>query len=174
MSLMKTHNQWIALKVRSKQEKQIHNHLSANGYESFLPTLPICGQCRRGCNGGVLFPGYLFCRFDASNPCRIVTIPGVLGPIAFGDSIPVLKPAEIESIRIIAASSRCWRNVKTLYEGESVAVVSGPLAGVRGQFVRTTSKKGLVVSVAILNRAVLVQLSDTDVVSCSSSGNQEC
>ena len=58
---------WFALQVRTRWESSTAVLLSGKGYETLLPTY----QTKKRWNGKVkqasapLFPGYVFCQFDA-------------------------------------------------------------------------------------------------------------
>ena len=83
---------WYALHAHSRFEKAVVRNLEGKGFEPFLP---LCTRVRRWSDRIKqveipLFPGYVFCRFDASNRLPILTIPGVSGVVGYGrDLLPV-------------------------------------------------------------------------------------
>ena len=177
MNQLKHHNQWIALQVRLRNESHACSYLVRNGYEALLPRHRRCKHCPSGCNGEVLFPGYLFCRFDAHNQCRMMTAPGFIRFVGFGNNVPTLEQHEIHNLRIAGACNHCLRCAPLLKEGASVKIVGGPLSGVRGLYVRSGKKGNLVLSVSLLGRSVYVELSDADMLhlaSESGSSTADC
>jgi transcription antitermination factor NusG len=105
-----------------------------------------------------LFPGYVFCRTALDIPFRIVSIPGVIGFVGCDGHPSPVKDEEIEAIRHLEQCQRPLRAVPLFTEGERVRVTSGALAGLEGRIQRVKGKSLLVVSVEMLNRAVLVSL----------------
>ena len=79
---------WYAVRVRSRFEFVTSAVLEEKGYETFLPSY----RSRRAWSDRMkeveipLFPGYLFCRFDAADPYRVLNSPGVVNVISVGPS----------------------------------------------------------------------------------------
>src|SRR5438309_7600393 len=89
----KNHEQWYALQLRTRFEKVVAMHLRGKGYEEYLPTF----KSRRQWSDRVkeielpLFPGYIFCKLDATNRLPVLVIPGVISVVSFGGS-PMAVP----------------------------------------------------------------------------------
>ena len=79
---------WFALQVRTRWESSTAVLLSGKGYETSLPTY----QTKKRWNGKVkqasapLFPGYVFCQFDAFKRLPILITPGVISVVGRGRS----------------------------------------------------------------------------------------
>ena len=77
---------WFALQVRTRWESSTAVLLSGKGYQTFLPTF----KARKRWNGKLrevstpLFPGYVFCQFDAQKRLPILITPGVLSVVGRG------------------------------------------------------------------------------------------
>jgi transcription termination/antitermination protein NusG len=164
MLLSRLHKQWIALSVRARAEDRIARNLMICGYETELPRMPVCSSCARRCDGRPLFPGYLFCRFDAHNPWHLISTPGVRNVVSCGSNVLPVAEDEIRAVRIAAATARCKRSIDMLIPGSRVQVVTGPLAGIEGGFLREGGKARIVIAVSILSRAVSVELNEADTV----------
>ena len=149
---------WFAIQVRPRTERSVVSILEGKGYEPFLPTRPVEPSKTKRRSDQPLFPGYLFCRFDAQLPGRIVTTPGVVRIVRYGNVPSPLLDSEIERIRAIAKSSVPLNPHPYLHQGDLVRVCSGPLSGVVGKFVSRGKKNLLVVSVTLLQRAVAVEI----------------
>src|SRR6516162_6192047 len=84
---------WYAVRVRSRFEFVASAVLGERGYETFLP----CYRSRRAWSDRMkeveipLFPGYLFCRFDAADQYRVSNSPGVVNVVSVG-----LRPLPVD------------------------------------------------------------------------------
>jgi len=156
---------WIALYVRSNVERRVCNGLKERNYEHFLPTYSVRRRWR-GSNVLLdvpLFPGYVFCRWSASNPQLIVTVPGVVRIVGVGRIPLQVDDREVEAVRRIASSGAPSMPWHFLRAGERVRLVEGPLRGLEGILVQN---KGIyvVVNVTLLQRAVAVTVAFDQVV----------
>src|SRR5947207_15730416 len=88
-------HEWYAVRVRSHCERVAGSILQANGYEHLLPEV----RSRRRWSDRTtqlqvpLFPGYVFCRFDAATRVPVLECAGVVGIVGFGS---VLAPIPAE------------------------------------------------------------------------------
>ena len=100
MFTTKNDHPWFAVQTRSRHENVVAAQLRGKGYEPFLP---LCKSRRRWSDRVreielPLFPGYLFCRFDASDRLPILIIPGVVQIVGTGKK-PVAIDEEETSFR---------------------------------------------------------------------------
>jgi transcription antitermination factor NusG len=150
---------WFALQVRCRHEKRVDSLLANRGYESLLPLSKALShsQSRRQPREA-LFPGYLFCRFNAKRRLGILTTPGVIGIVGIG-KIPVpLYESEIDAIQRIAASDLSVQPWPPLQLGVRVRIERGPLAGIEGVVVRFKDHYKLVVAIVLLQRSIAVDV----------------
>jgi transcriptional antiterminator RfaH len=164
--------EWLAIQVVARREIAVAASLREKGYDEFVPTQVERG--RRSQTQRVMravFPGYVFCRMDASMAsAKMYTTPGFIRIVSFGQRPLPVAAAEVESIRLALAAG-CYLQPTTFYQaGDLVSVVKGPLAGVEGRLVRQTTPATLVLSITLLQRAVSVQL-DTDAVELIARGD---
>jgi transcription termination/antitermination protein NusG len=158
---------WYALHTRSRFENVVLDGLGRKEVEAFLPKITI--QSRRVDRKKMiqvpLFPGYLFVKtsldpfehLEIVKTVGVVTIVGNLqGPIA----IPV---ESIESLRIMVLSTQEILSGLKYKHGDLVRVVSGPFAGVWGEFVRYRGKGRVVVNIAALGQNAAVDVSKDDI-----------
>ena len=134
--------------------------LDAKGYRRFLPLV----RSRRRWSDRVkelqvpLFPGYVFCQFDAAHRVPVLECAGVVGIVEFG-SHPVAIPAdEIRSIQTMLASSLHIEPNPFLAVGQKIRIDHGPLNGVEGVVVEVKNHFRLVASVTLLQRSVSVEI----------------
>ena len=151
---------WYALRVRTRHEFTTSNILRNKGFELFLPFY----RSRRRWTDRVreldtpLFPGYTFCRFDASAPLRVLTTPGVIDIIGAG-RIPIPVDArEISALQELCGSGLPVQPWPYLEIGRRVSIERGPLAGSEGVVVELKGRYRLVASISILQRSVAAEI----------------
>jgi len=151
---------WFAVVSKPQHEHAVHEGLSHNGLESFLPTY----DAARRWSDRVkhlqlpLFPGYVFCRFGRPNKVRILRTPGVRSIVSCGTEILPVPQEEIDRIRLMVSSGaplEPWPAIKT---GQRVRVCDGPLFGLEGILAEIRNTTRVVVGMDFLQRSVAVQL----------------
>jgi transcription antitermination factor NusG len=105
-----------------------------------------------------LFPGYIFCRFDAQKRFPIVSTPGVVSVVGFGNEPAPISDTEIEAVRSVLHSGLAAEPFPFLSEGQRIRVRRGSLEGLEGILVKKKSDWRIVVSVAMLQRSVAVEI----------------
>jgi len=159
---MQSHNpsSWFALTVHPKHEHLAARSLRSRGFEVYLPF----HRARRRWSDRsksldmVLFPGYLFCRFDTPDKLRVMTTPSVRGIVRSGRELIPVDDAEIASIRTLIASGRPIDVCPFLHVGQHVRISHGPFESVRGVIVRADDNWRVVVSVEALGCSVSVEV----------------
>jgi transcriptional antiterminator NusG len=146
------------------QQKVASASLESKGYEQFLPTYRKWDSHRGAHLRRPLFPGYVFCRFDMTRRLPILTTPGVLSVIGFGEPVPI-PDTEIESVQAVLRSGRGAEPCPFLNEGQRVRLNRGSLQGVEGIVIRKKGEWRVVVSVTMLQRSVSVDLIATGLTS---------
>ena len=153
-------NPWYALRVKSKFEAVAAAGLSGKGYEPFLPLY----KAKRRWSDRVkeldlpLFPGYVFCRFDALTRLPILTTPGVLAVVGYGREPVALDESEIAAVQAIIASGLPAMPWPFLRTGNAVLIEQGPLSGLEGIVLSLKKECRLIVSVTMLQRSVGVEI----------------
>lgn len=161
---------WYAVRVRSRCEKLVAGTLENKGYEEFLPLHKVRRQWsdRVKVSERPLFPGYVFCRFPVVNRLPILTTPAVVGIVGIGPEPLPVEDEEIASLKSLVRSGFPSEPCDFFGSGDRVRVVAGPLAGLEGVFLSSTSGDRLVVSVSLLCRSVAVELEAGSVAPASS------
>ncbi len=157
---------WYALRTKSRCEKMVATHLHGRGYEEFLPLYRSLERWT-GRDESVdfpLFPGYVFCRFDAWRRLPILTTPGMVSIVGYGRIPSPVEEAEIEAIRAIMKSGLPASPWPYLKEGQWVRVSRGALKGLEGLVKRLKNRYRVVVSVSLLERSVAVEVDRDSVV----------
>ncbi len=141
--------------------------LSDKGINTFLPLMAVPGRRknRRTLIRRPLFRNYLFIQIDErqENWMKVFRTPG-LSRIC-GNGRPMTVPDEdIETIRIFVNSDRSVFPLPFLHVGARVQVISGPLTGAIGIFVREDARKRrLAVSLELMGQSVIVSLYDDEI-----------
>jgi transcription antitermination factor NusG len=149
---------WYALYVRSRHEKVVETGLRGKGYPAFSPFYRTKRKrVDRIAEVDVpLFPGYVFCHFEASKRLPILTTSGIVGVVGPGNRPQPVEDHEIASIRTIALSGRPVQPWPFLRSGQRIRLQAGPLTGAEGIFLRVKDEYHLIVSITLLQRAVSV------------------
>lgn len=119
---------------------------------------------RKKCVEVPLFPGYLFCRYDADIRHRILDVPGVVSILGHGRNPEPVANDEIASLRTLERSGRELSPCAFLSQGQQVTISSGGLRGLQGLYVRHKNVGTVIVSVQLLMRSVMVELLAEDVI----------
>lgn len=151
---------WYAIRTRSHYERTVSTVLESKGLNAYLPVY----RSRRRWSDRVvqldlpLFPGYVFCRFDTARRLPVITTPGVVSIVGFGNDPAVIPDHEVEAIHTILKSGLATEPCPFLREGQRVRVTHGSLKDVEGILVKKKADWRLVVSVTMLQRSVSVEL----------------
>ena len=171
MSITGKRMQWYALRIRSKQERIAEAILNDKGYHSFLPLYKSTRRWsdRTKVIHQPLFPGYLFCEFDATQRQPIVTVGSVIQVVGFGQSPTPVDAAELDQVRAAISSGRNIQPWRHFESGQAVQVQEGPLAGLKGSFVRHHGVDRLVLTVSLIQRSIAVELDAFGVIPTGTS-----
>jgi len=160
MDVNKLDECWIAVQVRPRYELTTARILRNKGYEEFVPTCRSKRQWsdRRREIEMPLFTGYVFCRIKAEICGPIVTTPGVIRILSIGKKIARIEDSEIEAIQAVVKSGMNVQPYPYLNVGDIVRITNGPLTGVEGIVTKYNNRRHLILSVNMVQRAVLVEI----------------
>jgi transcription antitermination factor NusG len=165
---------WFALQVRTRHEVGVAGILEGKGYELFLPLY----KCRKRWSDRImsvelpLFPGYLFCRFNPQDRLPIVTTPGVIQVVGYNRLPIAVEDSEIRAIQTLVTSGLPNRPWPFLEVGDPVRIEAGPLRGLEGLLIDFKGNHRLVLSIALLHRAVAVEIDSVSVKSLRAPSSQ--
>ena len=151
---------WYALQLRTRWESSTAALLSSKGYQTFLPTSKTLRQVRgtSSVHETPLFPGYVFCRFNACNRLPVLVTPGVIAVVGTG-RIPVpVDDSEIESLQRAVATGLRVDPWPFLEVGQMVRIEDGALAGIAGTLTGFKGIQRIVLSVSLLRRSVALEV----------------
>jgi transcription antitermination factor NusG len=105
-----------------------------------------------------LFPGYLFCRFDAIKRLPILVTPGVIAVVGRG-RIPIpVEDSEIEAIQKAISTGFPVEPWPYLEVGQLVRIEGGALSGVEGILTGFKGTRRIVLSVSLLRRSLALEI----------------
>jgi transcription antitermination factor NusG len=151
---------WYAVRTKSNCEKPVVAALMGKGIEAFLPEYRV----RRQSFGRIvttevpLFSGYLFCRFDASRRIPVISTPGLVSIVGFGNEPAPIPDEQIHAVQALLASGLRVEACGYLHEGLRVRIRKGPFQDVEGILVTRKSECTFIVSVPLLQRSVAVEV----------------
>jgi transcription antitermination factor NusG len=151
---------WFALQVRTRWESSTALILSGKGYQTLLPTY----KTKKHWNGrlrevnAALFPGYVFCQFDAQKRLPILITPGVISVVGSGRIPLPVADAEIASIQTVIASGLHAEPWPYLEIGQRVRIERDALEGLEGILINFKGNQRIVVSVTLLRRSVALEV----------------
>lgn len=159
---------WYALNIRRRMEKVAATCLEQKGYQYLLPVQRVKTQWsdRVKQSERPLFPGYMFCRFDARERVPLLKTPGVLSIVGFGKEPVAVLDSEMEALSRILSSQQQAEPCPFLAKGERVEIVTGALKGLQGLVTEIGSGLRVVVSVELLQRSVSVHVQSSDIRRC--------
>ena len=154
---------WYALKVRTGGELSSMAALRARGFDPYCPTREERRRYsdRMKLVETAVFPGYLFCKFDAQKKVPILSSPGVEYIVGFAGAPVPLTDQEVDSIRRVVDAG--GSATKYLARGQRVRVTHGPLEGVEGILIRDSHGDQLVVSIDLLTRSASLRIDPDNV-----------
>src|SRR6516225_4652564 len=165
MNLGSDLHRWYAVQVRTRWEHSTSMLLRGKGYQTLLPTYKTkkdWGGKPREVNAP-LFPGYVFCQFDAQNRLPVLVTPGVVSVVGRG-KIPVpVDDAEIAAVQTVVSSGFHAQPWPFLELGQRVRIETEPLQGLEGILVHFKGNHRIVLSVSLLLRSVALEIDRSSV-----------
>jgi transcription antitermination factor NusG len=159
------HQPWFAVFTKSHHEKKVSHQLKQQDIENFLPLYSQVHQWtnrRRVTVELPLFPNYIFVRIDRIERGRVLRLPGVLSIVGRGYEPAPLPDFEIESLRS-GLHLRKFEPHPGLVVGTRVRIKMGALEGMEGVLLRNKNNLRVVLTVALINRGVAIEVDADDV-----------
>ena len=152
-------HRWYALHVRSRHERVVEKSLEEKGYTVLYPFYRTKRKrVQRVVKVDVpLFPGYIFCHFDATKRLPVLKTPGVVTVVGCGRPEPV-DDREMASLQTVIGSGLPVGPWPFLRTGQKIRMQGGPLAGAEGTLLRIKNQTRLVVSITLLQRSVVTEV----------------
>lgn len=164
--LVHTSDSWYAVTVHPKHEQLAERALRAHGFDTYVPVHRARRQWsdRVKTLDTVLFPGYVFARFDRRlDKLRVMTSASVRGIVCVGRDPVAVDDSELSAVRALIASGKPIDVCPYLRVGQHVRITEGPFTSVRGKILRAGDNWRVVVSIEALGCSVSVEV-DADQV----------
>jgi len=158
-------NAWYAVYTYARMEKWARSNLWERGYEVYLPQYRKQLRHARKVDwiSAPLFPRYLFVTADLELGERrgVVTAPGVVSMVAFGERPATLPQAAIDEIKAREDENGNVQlcDPRSLSVGDQVRLHDGALRDHVGLFEFKTDDERVVILLDLLGRQVRVRVS---------------
>lgn len=150
---------WYAVYTLPRHEKSIADHLIRQGLEAYLP---LYASTRKWNNRIVqldlpLFPGYVLVKIVITERARVLSHPGVIRLVGFNGKATALPDGEVERLKCLLS---VWKAEPYPFftAGKTIRVKSGPFANFEGQIIRRKGKMRLVVSLQLIQQAIVLEM----------------
>jgi len=149
---------WAVCHCRPRCEKKLAALLHSEKMVHFLPQIENVRRYGRHERRSLLplFPGYLFARIDPDLRSRMFRQDLLARIIPVADETLLLRQL-VDVKKVVDAGVEVLR-YDQVARGARVKVISGPLFGVEGRVEDVTSPRGIIVSVDVLQRGLLITL----------------
>lgn len=156
---------WYAAYLHPRREKSVARQMQERGLHWFLPLYRSVRRWkdRRKEIELVLFPGYVFIYSALQDRLRVLQLPGVVRFVSFGGQPASLPDREVETLRAGLKENIYAEPHPYLTAGRRVEVIRGPFLGTHGILIRRKDKFRVVISLALITRAVSVEVDASDV-----------
>jgi transcriptional antiterminator RfaH len=153
---------WYVCFTKPRQERTAQARLLEQGYEVYLPLLPVWKQRSAGAwerADEIMFPRYAFVRpgdeRQALGPVR--STPGVTSLVRFGNVMGCLAPQRLDALRELVRLREQAAPGQPLQPGAAVVFSSGPLKGLGG-LVSSVAAERVTVMMSLLGREKAVSV----------------
>tara|TARA_B100000524_G_scaffold309181_1_gene185108 strand:+ start:145 stop:648 length:504 start_codon:yes stop_codon:yes gene_type:complete len=153
--------EWLALRIKSREEKRARENLSNQGFESYFPVIHslIATKGNDELKKESMFPGYAFVRLTPNIDLKSLnSTRGVINIVRFGDEYPLLSQDTISSIQ--NAEDQSFKDPKqhSYKIGEKIIINEGPLKDQSGIIASEIINQRVEILYSLLNRAHLARI----------------
>jgi transcription antitermination factor NusG len=156
---------WYAAYTRANHERRVAYQLAEREVEHFLPQYESVRKWkdRKVRLQMPLFPGYVFVHLALQNRLNVLQVPGVACLVGFAGRPVAVPEEEFAKIRGFLKNGLCAEPHPYLKAGQRVRMRSGPLEGMKGIVLRRKNGCRLVISLELIQRAMVVDVNSADV-----------
>ena len=149
---------WYVCHTRPRREKKFAALMAAEAFEHYLPLVNSFRRYPRETKRFTkpLFPGYVFARIPPPSKSRIYQQELLARAIPVDDEARFL--AQLADVRKIVSSGVGLSVIPLLTRGRRVRVMGGPLHGLEGLVDDSSDPLGVVISVDVLRRGLLLKV----------------
>jgi len=166
---MSEHIKWFVLLTRSNFEQTVCNSMIKKKIPVFLPKIKR-KSIRKDRNLVIevpLFPGYLFVQstLEPSDQLSILKTIGAVRLLGHQTGPVPVPESQIESLKILtSANMDLVTGINTLLKsGDRVMILQGPLAGVKGEFLKQKGRGRVFIKIDALKQYAGVEVSEDNI-----------
>ena len=152
---------WYALYTRPRAEKLVFSRLEEQEIESFLPLYKTIRKWsdRKKVIEVPLFSSYIFVKVNRRQSYEALKVHGAVRYIMFEHKAVPIPEYQINNIKILVGADIDFEiSSEKLNTGDSVEVIHGVLAGLRGELVRIKKKDKVVVRVDRIDQNLIIDI----------------
>jgi len=158
---------WYCLKVKPRNEIKVNSFIQRKKIETFLPLITTIKYYsdRKKKLLIPLIPGYVFVNGEeAERKLAITMTPGAIHYLRFKNRYALVKPEEIENIKIMLREPEKIKIAKdTIQKGNPVKIKSGVFSGLSGEIQEVRGNFKLLVRIEEIGIAMSVEVNPTDI-----------
>jgi len=153
-------NHWVAIYTKPRHEKTVALELEKKGFEIYLPLLRVRKKWsdRKKWVEFPLFKSYLFARINKNNTISLVSTPGLVRIIKFGEKIAIVQNSSIDSIKLMLNGGYNPTPTDFFIKGDPVLVKSGPLKGLIGEVIRVDKHDRLLIRIDAIKHSISIDI----------------
>lgn len=159
---------WYLVYTKPRQEKIALQNLQQQGYDCYLPTLPM-EYLRRGTlavTEEALFPRYLFVQLglstDAKSWAPIRSTKGVSRLVTFGSHPAQVSEALIQTLKA-RETALASAPIRLFNAGDTVKITEGPFAGIEGIYQMPDGERRVMVLFELMCQTISLAVSPSSV-----------
>lgn len=163
-------NRWNVIYTRPRHEKKVAEHLSHMQVEHYLPTIRTLKD-KNGRKKYVtlpLFPSYLFAKPEnTQHYFESLHLPGVINYLHTSKQLSEISDQVICKLKAISNHQQLNVQLSTEHfrPGTIINIQAGPFMGFPCEVIENKGKHKLIVRIELLQRSILVDLSDESILS---------
>ena len=161
MSERKRKTDWYIFYTAPRAEKVAQKELLIRGYDVFLPmtkTLRVWNNRQKKIIDQVLFPSYIFVNTQECQLYKICQTRKITTYIHCGGKPSKISRKCIEGIKRMINLDQELSVVPDFSKGETVEIISGPLAGYEGVLLEQQSKTKFGIRLNAINQTVFIDI----------------
>lgn len=152
---------WYAVYVKSRTEKKVALEFEIDSIDFYLPLVKKLKQWsdRKKWVEEPLFRSYIFVHIEELQYYLVLQTQNVVKYISFeGKAVPIRKE-QIEAVRYYL-NEKDPENIENQIweEGQKVEIISGSMAGLRGELIDVKGKKKVKVEIEVVGKTLLIQI----------------
>jgi transcription antitermination factor NusG len=152
---------WYAVYTKPRAEKRVYHRLAETGINAFLPLHKTLRQWsdRKKMVEVPLFTSYVFVHINAPDYDRVLRTNGVVKYVTFGGKAAAIPQDQIDNLKLIINSNADIEVTrKELKPGQQVEVTHGTLKGLRGELLKVSKKRRLLVRIDTISQNLLINI----------------